>query len=199
MSQPAPTNQPLSDRKKLGRPENKSAGRQKWIDIAWKMIGRGAFEPVRIEPLAKALGITKGSFYWYFKDRQELVDALVDRWLDQWALPDDVMALDDPGERLWCMVERVIRRPNRGAGVAFRYLSHDNPAIAERASRADQERFQLIRDHLVELGFPEQEAAVRAQLYQYFISGEFLRHGGEDVEQRLKNAREQHDLLIRRP
>ena len=160
------------------------------------MIGKGAFEPVRIEPLAKELGITKGSFYWYFKDRQELIDALVEKWLGQWSLPENIWDINDPAERLWHLAERVIRRPNRIVGVAFRYLSHENEAIAERAQLADKARFELIRDHLLELGFQDEEANVRAQLYQYFITGEFLRHGAENIDLRLKNAKAQHNLLV---
>ena len=35
---------------------------------------------MRIEPLAQALGVTRGGFYWHFKDRQALLDELLDTW-----------------------------------------------------------------------------------------------------------------------
>ena len=182
--------------RKKGRTPEKEAGRRKWIDIAWNSLGRGAFEPVRIEPLAKSLGITKGSFYWHFKDRQELIDALIDRWLGHWEMPDEILKLNDPGERLWGLVERVIRRETRGQGVVLRYWSHENPKIARRIQDADDRRYEFLVDQLRQLKFPDKEAKVRAQLYQAFISGEFLRHGGESLEVRLNNARAQHLVLI---
>lgn len=184
--------------KRKGPPPLREEGREKWIMAAWNSIGRAGFEPVRIEPLAKELSISKGSFYWHFADRQDLIDALINRWLNLWELPDALLALEDPGERLWSLVERVIRRETRGQGAVLRCWSHNEPEIARRIHEADENRHAFLVDQLIQLGFIEREADIRARLYQAFISGEFLRHGDQPLEKRLKEAKQQHELLIGR-
>ncbi|MCZ7642308.1 MAG: TetR/AcrR family transcriptional regulator [Pseudorhodoplanes sp.] len=51
-----------------------------WIEAAQDALATGGVEAVRVEPLAKALAVTKGSFYWHFADRRALLDAVLDTW-----------------------------------------------------------------------------------------------------------------------
>src|SRR6476659_10987293 len=54
--------------------------RDTWIRVGMQALADGGPEAVRVEPLAKALGVTRGGFYWHFKDRQALLDELLDAW-----------------------------------------------------------------------------------------------------------------------
>ena len=56
------------------------AGRQDWIMAALTLLGRAGIDAVRVEPLAEKLGVTKGSFYWHFKDRDALHAAMLEAW-----------------------------------------------------------------------------------------------------------------------
>lgn len=51
-----------------------------WLDIALQVLAEGGFNAVAVEPLAKKLGVTKGSFYWHFKNRSILVTELLKFW-----------------------------------------------------------------------------------------------------------------------
>src|SRR5262245_37612778 len=51
-----------------------------WIAAAFEALAAGGIDAVRVEPLAKALDITKGSFYWHFADRRALIDAMLGSW-----------------------------------------------------------------------------------------------------------------------
>jgi AcrR family transcriptional regulator len=51
-----------------------------WLDAAYEGLLEGGVEAVRILPLAKKLNLSRTSFYWFFKDREELLAALLDRW-----------------------------------------------------------------------------------------------------------------------
>lgn len=179
--------------RRRGRPRRTEAAREKWIDAAWEMLCSGEIQDVRVELIAKRLGVTKGGFYWHFKDRSALVCALVDRWLASWSAPDH--QITDPRERLWILMERAIRREQRAAGVAIRSWSHTNTAIAARIRLADAERFAWIRSNLEALGFMADQATMRAELILIFLSGEYIRHGGSDVESRVKSARVHHAFL----
>src|SRR5882762_3011292 len=51
-----------------------------WIQAAFDLLVSGSIDSVGVEPLAKQLGVTKGSFYWHFKDRAALLAALLRTW-----------------------------------------------------------------------------------------------------------------------
>ena len=57
--------------------------RLSWIKTAFDTLYEEGIEQVRVERLAKKLKVTKGSFYWHFRDRAELLDALIEYWNDE--------------------------------------------------------------------------------------------------------------------
>ena len=176
---------------------NDSLTREDWITGAWEMLGDAGLDGVRVEPLARRLGVTKGSFYWHFRDRQELLDVLLDLWFSIW---DDQMSPDIDGdgnaeERIWALFESVIRRTTRGQTVSLRLLSHKDPEIARRIDERDAQRLAFLMQRLQEIGFSREEALVRGQVYQAIMTGEFLRNGGLPLEERIDRAHEYHLLL----
>src|SRR5437588_12518679 len=54
--------------------------RTSWIEQGLRALAAGGPDAVRIEPLAEALGVTKGGFYWHFEDRSALLDEMLDTW-----------------------------------------------------------------------------------------------------------------------
>ena len=54
--------------------------RRTWIDEGLRALAAGGPDAVRIEPLAQALGVTRGGFYWHFADRRALLDEMLDAW-----------------------------------------------------------------------------------------------------------------------
>ncbi len=63
--------------------KERKLSRDTWLDGAAAAITEGGFENVRVLTLAKRLGVTRGSFYWHFKDHAELVASFLDRWRDR--------------------------------------------------------------------------------------------------------------------
>src|SRR6476660_1936607 len=88
-----------------------------WIEEGLRALGKGGPDAVRIEALARSLGVTKGSFYWNFDDRPALLEAVLDRW--ERATVDEV-------------IERVEARGGKPV-VKLRYLF----ALARRRDRID--------------------------------------------------------------
>ena len=66
-------------RRKLASPRAQ-LDRGNWIESAIDVLARDGLGGLRIEVLAKRCGVTKGSFYWHFKDRQDLLTAMLDYW-----------------------------------------------------------------------------------------------------------------------
>src|SRR4051795_8563186 len=54
--------------------------RSRWIDAGLRALAAGGPDAVRVEPLAKALGVTRGVFYWHFEDRRALLEAMLETW-----------------------------------------------------------------------------------------------------------------------
>ena len=174
-----------------------SLTRDDWISAAWDMLGENGLDGVRVEPLARRLGVTKGSFYWHFKDRQQLMEALLDRWFSIW---DDQMLPDmeeaaNPADRIWALFESVLGRLTRGQTVSLRMMSHSDADVARRIDERDAQRLSFPTSQLVEIGFAPDEARVRGQVYQTIMTGEYLRSGGLPLEERVARARSYHLML----
>jgi AcrR family transcriptional regulator len=179
------------------RKTTESLTRDDWISGAWDMLGVNGLDGVRVEPLARRLGVTKGSFYWHFKDRQQLVEALLDRWFLIW---DDQMSprmeqAADPADRVWALFESVVGRVTRGQTVSLRMLSHSDADVARRIEERDAQRLAFLMEQLVAIGFSLEEARVRGQVYQTIMTGEYLRSGGLPLEERIARARSYHLML----
>ena len=179
------------------RKKTESLTRDDWISGAWDMLGVNGLDGVRVEPLARRLGVTKGSFYWHFKDRQQLVEALLDRWFLIW---DDQMSprmeqAADPADRVWALFESVVGRVTRGQTVSLRMLSHSDADVARRIEERDAQRLAFLMEQLVAIGFSLEEARVRGQVYQTIMTGEYLRSGGLPLEERIARARSYHLML----
>ena len=54
--------------------------RSEWINQGLRALAAGGPDAVRIEPLAQALGVTRGGFYWHFSDRRALLEEMLDTW-----------------------------------------------------------------------------------------------------------------------
>ena len=173
-----------------------SISRDDWIDAAWNILGEAGVEGIRIEQLARQLEVTKGSFYWHFKNRQGLVDTMIERWLGM-REEDRPTVSENPSERLWQVIERGITRGTRGQAAALRLWAQRNPEVEEKIVIADSARRQFFVDQFKALGHDEEAAEIRAEVYMSVISAEFLHSGSRDETDRLAMARRKHGMLTR--
>jgi AcrR family transcriptional regulator len=175
-----------------------SQSRDDWVETAWDTLGEAGVDGVRVEALARKLGVTKGSFYWHFKNRQDLIDALLERWF---GLREESRQefLDDnprPDDRIWKVIERGITRGTRGQAAALRLWAQRHEAAAAKIDEADNRRRQFFIEQFRALGLEDGAAEVRADVYMAVISAEFLHAGGRSDSDRLHFARQKHDMLV---
>ncbi len=153
--------------------------RDDWIAEAFEMLGEGGATAISVERLAGRLGVTKGSFYWHFKDRGALLDALRDRWTGQLVISRVEAAGGDAATKVRNLLDIVVRaeRQRRGGSLelAMRSWARRDAATARVVERTDQERLDYTARLFRELGFPPDEAEARAfLLYSYiFCQGVF--------------------------
>ncbi|MGH7679407.1 MAG: serine hydrolase, partial [Gemmatimonadaceae bacterium] len=130
----------------------KRLAREDWMRAARLALLRRGADGVRVEPLARELGVTKGSFYWHFRDREDLLEALVAEWEDETAFLTEALRHADPRSRLPDIVAELGRRTvasERGESPSdaaiFAWAATD-PRVAIRANRGEEMRMQLFRN-----------------------------------------------------
>lgn len=150
-----------------------------WIAAALEALAAGGVEAVRVEPLAKALDVTKGSFYWHFADRRALIDALLAHWSEGRiaAIRQQAAAPGDCGTILRHLAALYTRHASpRGLAIelAIRALARSD-ADASRAVRAvDLERLKIVSGLFAALGWKTADARARAVLFYSYLFGESL-------------------------
>jgi len=122
-----------------------------WLRVARLALLHQGRDGVRVEALARSLGVTKGSFYWHFRDRRELMEALLREWEEETTLLTDALQKTDPRHALEGVVERLAittrtselgESPSDAAIFAWAAL---DPKVAKRANAAERERMKLFR------------------------------------------------------
>ncbi len=153
--------------------------REDWIAAGYESFSSEGITAVAVEPVARALGATKGSFYWHFADRRALVDAVLERWreLETERLIDEVEGIEPASARLGGLLELIAHRTGQRSGE--RTLYADATGHARDVVAAVTERRVSYLASLVEAsGIPRDDARRRAEIivsavigYQQLVSG----------------------------
>jgi AcrR family transcriptional regulator len=161
-----------------------------WTRAALAALGNGGLAAVAVEPLAKELGATKGSFYWHFTDRQALLEATLHLW--ERRDTDEVIATIDETQdaetRLRTLLQlaftSVLDRSAGGARTVELALqaSASHPLVAPTLTRVTERRLNLLTRLYTELGLTPADARDRALLaYTAFLGHVQLAHATPEL------------------
>jgi len=137
-----------------------------WEQAALTLIAEKGIAALRVEPLARRLGITKGSFYWHFPGRDELLVRALERWerQDRQHLKLSLKASSAPAERLADFVWRTSRQTLTHRIYVALCATPDHPSIGPVLRRVTGRRIKYLAAALEELGLPATDARHRANL-----------------------------------
>lgn len=172
---------------------------QSWIQAAFKTLVREGVDRVRVEGLARKLGVTKGSFYWHFKDRTELLDGVLEYWIEemtQSVLDHAAMFPGDPVLRIYKTLDEIIGKERAGFDPQFRAWAGQDARVKRRIDRIDRIRLSFLKGLFVDAGFDAESAEIRARLIYYYIIGEHFVTNTEPMGIRLRKLRHKVDLLV---
>ena len=167
----------MSDAKEDGKAEVRSAS---WIEAGLKEIARTGVEGVRIEVLAKHLGVTKGGFYRRFRDRAALLEAMLQQWSQgRIAAIERHTSLDGTTarERLKALIVLYSERMNtEGMAVelAIRQWARSDELAAGAVSSVDAARLKNVAQLYRATGLAAEEADAQAFLFYCFVFGQSL-------------------------
>jgi AcrR family transcriptional regulator len=147
--------------------------RSTWIEAGLRALAAGGPDAVRIEPLAKALGVTRGGFYWHFTDRRALLGAMLDTW--ERATTDEVIdQVEGLGGDPEAKLLRLFGLTSSGVvavDLAVRGWARHEQAVAERLRRIDNRRMGYLRSLFAALGPDADEVEARCLLYYSLLIG----------------------------
>ena len=141
--------------------DKKTLTAEDWARAALEAIAEDGVTAVAVEPLARSLGVTKGSFYWHFANREALLRAALSLWEKQET--DDVLKRigdePDPVRR----IERVFHKVDASTHTSRQYMAlaaaaaHD-AHIREVVTRVSRERLDFMIDCYKALGLDDDDA-----------------------------------------
>ena len=147
---------------------NRGATVDTWTQAALVALRRGGPAAIRVETLARTLGVSKGSFYWHFADRKALVEAAIAEWEAQ-----STAAIIGESERGATAVDKLRRllatvsptfERAQPPGELLLYLQAEQEGVQASVERVVARRLDYVTDLLVDLGVDRREARRRAAL-----------------------------------
>jgi AcrR family transcriptional regulator len=149
-----------------------------WVRAGLSMLARDGIDAVRVEPLAEVLGVTKGSFYWHFKDRAALHSAMLTAWSEA-ATHDIIRQVEaenlPPRRRLSRLIELTTSKAKAARlETAIRAWAQIDAAAGKVLAATDTERLAYVAGLLREAGTDGSAAAMRAKILYLVLIGSFF-------------------------
>jgi AcrR family transcriptional regulator len=142
--------------------------RSGWIDEGLRALAAGGPDAVRIEPIAKALGVSKGGFYWHFEDRRALLEEMLDAW-ERVSIDEVIERVESEGGDARARLRRLSALAGAGdellrIDLAVRDWSRRDASVAKRLRRADNRRMAYMRSLFAEFSDDEEEVEARCMI-----------------------------------
>jgi len=179
-------------------PEKATLSASDWEQAALELIAEKGVSALAVEPLARRLGITKGSFYWHFGSRDELLEQALKRW-ERRDLEHLARSLDSQQPAAERLAEFILRtsRQNRSHQIhAALCAASDHPRVRPYIERITQRRLRYLTKAFRELGMDDDAARHRARLtytsyvgyIQLQIRGMAPERGSDEFEAYVRHA-----------
>lgn len=173
----------------MASPPHTKASRDDWIGAALAALADQPIDQLKVLVLADALDVARSSFYWYFADRDELLEALLAIWerntqsiVERSARPAPSVAAACLGV-FECWADEHLYNP--ALDLAVRDWGRRDDAIAVRVQRADETRLATLTSMFARYGFDPADALVRARLLYHSQVGYYAMGTSEPVAARL--------------
>ena len=178
-----------------------------WVNAATELLVVNGIDAVRVDVISKILKVTRGSFYWHFKDREDLLHHVLEAWRK--ATTDQIIErFDKHRDEPELLFKELISLPFRGRAaaraanieLAIRAWARRDQMARYAVDQVDERRLSYIAQCFSALGFPMAEARQRAfMLYSYEVAESILAHQGNAAQKRARSELVQQLLLTRLP
>jgi AcrR family transcriptional regulator len=164
-----------------------------WLQASYETLIEAGIDTVRIQPLAKKLKLSRTSFYWFFKDRNELLNALLTQWRDKNTGNLVVQAeayAESIAEAILNVFDCWLNQDLFDSQFEFavRSWALQSPDVAEQISQADNARLGALRQMFIRFGYEAAKADVRARSIYLTQIGYISMKSDEDIATRLQRV-----------
>lgn len=161
-----------------------------WLEAAYESLLESGIDSVRILPLAKRLNLSRTSFYWFFKDREELLSALLSKWRDKNTgnlIKQSQAYAETVVEAMLnvfdCWLDKSLF--DSQFEFAVRSWALQSPDIQAEVREADRARIAAITDMFVRFGYDTVTADVRARTIYLVQIGYITMQSDEEIAVRM--------------
>jgi AcrR family transcriptional regulator len=158
------------------RQENRSRlSREEWLMQALDILADEHNALIRIDDLVKRMGVTKGSFYWHFKDRSDFLSQLLDYWVYEFneKVPEEInkaVGDQDARTRLRYLLEYLVEHNCAMYDMVVRSWAAQDPSVGKVLIKIDKLRLATLSALFTEMGFSEDDARIRSHIFVTYIS-----------------------------
>jgi AcrR family transcriptional regulator len=153
--------------------------RSSWIEEGLRALGVGGPDAIRVEKLARALGVTKGGFYWHFDGRPALLEEMLDAW-ERLAVDEVIKRVEAEGGDARTKLRHLFTVATSSPDLlkvelAIRQWGERDTAVARRLKRVDNRRMEYMRSLFGVFCPDEEEVEVRCLVaFSLFIGNDFI-------------------------
>lgn len=160
-----------------------------WLHQALEIFVGEGIEAVRITRLADDLGVTRGSFYWHFQNREELIDSLVSYWKDKntAAITDSMTQASSLADGIFRFFETCIdsQQFDPRLDLALREWARRSAPIHALLDQEDAARIEALQQFFLRFDYPLPQALIRARVLYYSQIGFYALGTNESLNTRL--------------
>lgn len=173
----------------ISNPERKQLQRIDWLLKALEIFVAEGIDAVRITRLAQDLGVTRGSFYWHFQNREDLIDALVSYWKDKntKAITESVTNASNLAEGIFRFFETCIDAAlfDPRLDLALREWARRSSDVRTMVDIEDEARIESLGKFFLAFGYEMPQALIRARVLYYSQIGFYALEVQESLTTRL--------------
>ena len=179
----------VADRSRSTPSQKEQLQRFDWLLAALEVFVTEGVDEVRITRLAQDLGVTRGSFYWHFTNRTDLIEALVDYWKEKNtpAIVDSVTHAENLSSAILGFFETCIDIElfDPRLDLAIREWARRSEKIRVALDQADETRIQAFTKLFIDFNYPMPDALIRARILYFAQIGYYALEVTEPLEDRL--------------
>lgn len=163
-----------------------------WLNLAIEALINEGIDQVKVQVMAKKLGVSRSSFYWFFESIQDLQDQLLAHWLTRNTGPVIERAMR-PAATITraichvfeCWVDPKLFDPN--LDIAVRFWGRRDPKVRAIVEQADDQRVDALSKMFKRYGYGDEDAFIRARILYFTQIGHYTLEVQEEPAVRLSH------------
>lgn len=169
---------------------NNSGSAEAWLSAAYTLLTQQGVEAVKVMTLAKQLNVTRTSFYWYFTNRESLLESLIQHWENK-NTGNLIMQTEKPADGICeaifnlfdCWIDNNLF--DAQLDLAIRNWARNDASLQIRLDKADERRINAIATMFQRFDYTKAQAQTRSRTIIYTQIGYFFMQVSEGIEKRV--------------